>query len=346
MEVSGHIKIGQTTKGLPMQMSKILLTTTSKAGNENFEIYPMTDKEGYQELNVSLPFIKNVKDNFKVAQMSFVKVNGIYKYRAEIVGANVVLYPWQPYFEKPMEELPVIKLGTAKKWADNLDMKVRAIGYFLIEDKVFDFKTSSAFSIAEMTRAMEILSEFEPKDIARVNLTLSYKRRLFKTDKTEEVSYLTISEVNHRSFINEDIPDSIINALVKVEEKDLRLDKRKPLTLKEIEEFFGQKLVVEIDKDENSQFSSLVELSTNKTSSNLVEKVEKIEEKKEELKKKKEEQEKLIKSNEDILQKIVDNGVPQNLARALINKFSDLAYVKAEEVEFKIPQIVQIITRG
>jgi len=230
--------------------------------------------------------------NFKVGKISFVLVNGIYKYRAEIENKHVILYPYQPYFENVLEDLPVIKLGLASKWESNLDMKIRAIGYFIIKDTVFDFKTSSAFSIKEISRALDILSKFEPKDVVNARLDLMFKTKLFKTNKVEEVSYLTISEITHRSFkdysIN-NVPATVVQSIINVEEENLRLDSRTPLTMKAAQEFFnGKKITVELDREENNQFLEINNITSG--DNDLVEKVENIESKKEALQDKKKNQ--------------------------------------------------------
>jgi len=346
MEVVGHIKIGNTTRGLPAMLGKIHLTTTAKNGMENFSPYEDTKEEGYKSISVGVPFIHNVQNNFKVGEISFVLVNDIYKYRAEVKNENehVILTPYQPYFENPILELPVIKLGLATKWRDNLDMKTRAIAYFLINGKLFDFKTSSAFSIQEMKRAFNILSKFKAKDIARVNLDLMLKTKLFKTKKTEEVTYLTLSEITFDSFLknNTEISDSLIDSLCEIEEEDLRFNTNKPVTLKAAENFFGKKITVKLDNEENNQFLEISDI--NGSDKNIVEKIEKIEKKKQTLQEKKDMQIKKIDNNKDIFDKLIEVGLPNPIVIALINIFEDKAYIEAEKLEFFMPNILKLIS--
>jgi len=348
MEVVGHIKIGNTTKGLPTMSSKIHLTTTGKGGCENFEPYKDSNFNGYDRISVGVPFIKNVHKNFKVGKISFVLVNGIYKYRAEIENKHVILYPYQPYFENVLEDLPVIKLGLASKWESNLDMKIRAIGYFIIKDTVFDFKTSSAFSIKEISRALDILSKFEPKDVVNARLDLMFKTKLFKTNKVEEVSYLTISEITHRSFkdysIN-NVPATVVQSIINVEEENLRLDSRTPLTMKAAQEFFnGKKITVELDREENNQFLEINNITSG--DNDLVEKVENIESKKEALQDKKKNQLKKVSNNKEVFDKLIEAGLPNPIATALINIFENEAFNKAEELEFFMPNILKLISNN
>jgi len=349
METVGHIKIGGTTRGLPVQSSKIKVTTTGKLGEENFAPSPGFDPEGYHKLQVKVPFIKEVDRNFKVGEISFVVVNGIYKYRAEIEKASVVLYPYQPYFEDPLKQLPVIKLGGVKKWRDNLDLKTRAIAYFLINGDLYDFKTASAFTIQEMQRAFNILSTFEPSDVARANLNLLYKSKLFKAGETEEVKYLTISEINQDSFlVDQEIPSSIIDALVKIEESQSREDCRTPVTLKAAEEFFGKKITVELDYSYNSEFEAAAYVSgasNSAPSKDLVEKADHIEEKKEILKEKVQKKKEKVSDNSDILEKLEnDAGVPKPIAIGLVSVYGADAYARAEAAKFHLPDLVCLVT--
>jgi len=348
MEISGHIKIGSTTNGMPSQLSKIHLTKTSKNGNENFESFDNVDKSGYNMLSVKPVFCSKPEKNLKVGEISFVLVNGIYKYRAEVVGSSIVLFPYQPNFENPLVELPIFKLGTAKKWKQNLDMKVRAIAYFNVNGHVFDFKTGSAFSIQEMQRAMSQLSRMDTATVLNANLTLLYKTKLFQTEKTEEVSYLTISEITPSSFVNEYADEKImkfseefIASIEQMEEEKIsQMEGETPLSFKAAEEFFGKKITITLDHTENSLFS--FGSQTSKSTPDLVEKSEKIEKKKEELKRKREEEEKKIDTS--VLESLQNAGLNLALSKALVRIFGDEAYKKAEEVEFFIPTIVKLIS--
>jgi len=341
MNTSGHIKIGSLTRGMPVQANRIYLTTTSKSGNENFENFPETDKDGYKSLTVSLPYTFNPEKNFKAGKISFVKVNGIHKYRAEVVGASVYLYPYQPNFEDALVDLPVIKLGTAKKWEKNLNMQLRAIAYFYIGNDLFDFKTSSSFTIQEMTRVFKIISRAPASVLLQTDFHLLYKTKLFKTDKTEEVSYLTLKEPKLNIF-SQELSEDVLSAIESKEDEMLKIEDQKPITLKQAEEFFGKKIVVELDNDENQAFdySQAAPLSKD-----LIEKVEKIEKKVEEKKEKLKKENEVLEDNTIVLEQITKAGIPIMLAKGLVKNYGEEAFKKAESVEFNITDIVKLVSR-
>jgi len=354
MEVLGHIKIGELRNGLPTQVNKIKVVQTYKNENNLFSEYKFSEEDLTDRLEVKLPFIDNVEDNFKIAEISFVTVNEIYKYRAEIISNHVYLIPYQPNFEKVLEDLPVIKLGTVKKWKESLQMELRAIGYFIVTEKnnnlfyfsernsfVVDFKTMSAFSIIEMKKRIESLKEL-PKDIlSNLNLKLVYKRKLFKTNKFSEVKYLTIADILPEDIISaskNEVSKRTIDSICRIEQFSKKLYKdsiKNAINLEEANEFFGKQLMIKVDNEALNEFGSVT------TSEDLIERVEKINEKKEEVEAKQEEIKASLEENEDIVLKLIENNIPKKVAKAFVVKHGKLAFKMAKDLEFDIQGLIK-----
>jgi len=344
METLGHIKIGATSQGLALQTSKIKLVETGKGGSETFIPYK-GQEEGSSSVHVKLPYIYNLKENFKVSEISFVLINNIHKYRAEIVGTHVYLIPYQPNLDNVMVDLPVIKLGTVKKWKQSLQMELRAIGYFIPTEtgnRIFDFKTMSKFSIFEITKFLDRLSSLPASVIANLDLELVYKRKIFKTEKTDEIMYLTFAEITPQQIIeaSNPIPARVMKPIESLENDRVKEFKdliKNAISVEEAETFFGKKILISVDS------MALQSFGVYTSSEDLVEKVEAISEKVEAKEADIALKEDLIEANQDALDALIEKSVPLPVAKSLILKHSENAFKVAEEMSFDIVSLVKSI---
>lgn len=344
MEVLGHLKIGETVRGLASQTSKIMLTQTGKGGGESFLPYAGFE-EGVDSVKVKLPFIYNVLENFKVSEIAFVDLNEIYKYRAEVVEDIVYLFPYQPNFENPLIDLPVIKLGLSKDWKDKLSLRLSAIGYFIpIEfNRVFDFKTLSTFSIVEITKILKLIDTLPAHIVADLELELVYKKKIFKTEKTEEVRYLTLSEVTPSMIVNSTSLSSDIAPFKFIENSKLKQVQNSidsALSMEEAKEFFKVKnIIMKISSFENGGFGDFGMID------NINEGFDNIEAKKLELNKKQEKKEGILSNNTDQIDLLVENKIPLPIAKALVVKKGDKSFEFAKSVDFKQDSIIKFIAQ-
>lgn len=342
METLGHIKVGEVTKGLPSQTNKIQVVTTGKNGNDNFIPYKEYEK-GVDSIKVQLPFVYHLKENFKVVNVSFILLNNKYKYRAEAVGNHVYLFPYQPNFDNVLVDLPVIKLGTIKKFQESLQMELRAIGYvnLISEDKIFDFKTMSKFSIFEIQKFLKRISSLPAKVLAGLELDLVYKGKVVEYGKIKEVKYLTFGEVTNTQIIEasrKEISTAELKAIKALE--DMRITEQKEqkenaITPEEAATFFGEEIKLKVDTKALEEYGF-----TNSTAENLIEQVEEIEEKREAVKEKVEKENKMIEENENILNILIEKDIPKALAKALILKHNDKTIEVCEQFDYNIPNLI------
>ena len=332
METIGHIKIGGKVNGLPETLNGIKLTKTHKDG-ENFVLM---DQELHDSIKVNLPWVYHTEKNLKVAMLSFVIVNNIYKYRAELTNEGILLFPIQPYFNH-LTRLPVIKL--TETWESALNFKMRAIAYFFIDDKLFDFKTESKFSIENMQTEFKVLDGINCELLAQLDFTLSYKTKLFKTKNTDQVSYLSLSSLNPRALTRcATMPPKVIASIRSIEKKRIAEeleDIKNAITLEEASTFFNSKMIIELDSEENNLFVNDIV--------NKIEAIENITEKKVIATEKKKEDEAKIEDNIDIVESLITNGVAVNVARALVKKLGSEALEKASEVNFEMTSLIKMI---
>lgn len=333
MNPTGHIKAGELTLGI-VGSTAMKLTETGKIG-ENFVVYPGYET-GVKRLKVKLAFPSSPKDNFQVSKISFVLVNNIYKYKSIIKSGYVYLLPIQPNFSNPLDELPTIKLGTVAKWEDKLQMKLRGIGYFRVDGEIMDFKTLSAFSITEITQTLGLISLIPFDRVINQEFDLVYKTKLFKTDKIEQVSYVTLSQDLISGAAASAGSTKEISWIKALDKKLLSLDSEKIATAITQEEYiakYGKECSIKVDSEALSDFGEI-----------SIQNVEAIAEKKETAVAAKKEIEKILEANEDLLIALKAKGIPEPITRALIKNFEKEAFAKAESVNFSIPDLVKMIS--
>ena len=187
----GNIKIGLKVNGLPVPTEKILITMASKEGEENFAVFPGTNKNGEDKVNVTLPFNKP-ELNFEISLVSFAQINGKdYIIRAEREEAEIFAIPLDDREEKP------IYLGTAtRELIDRYKLERTGLLRVMVEGisgfgEVFHFKTKSVHTIEAISNQLKMLSILTGKKLADMPLEL----KAYKRDNTqgEKFTFLSIS---------------------------------------------------------------------------------------------------------------------------------------------------------
>jgi len=170
----GNIKIGKQVNGNPLALEKMLVTRATKEYEENFQVYPGFDKEGLEQLEVTLPF-NDIDLNFEVNFIAFMEVDKIeYIAKAPDLNEDIILYPLNP----EDFDLPALNMG---KLTDKMieDYKFKHTGFLKVMipeisgfGEVFYFKTSGLNTIRAIKDQLIITKKLLNGNLANIPLTL------------------------------------------------------------------------------------------------------------------------------------------------------------------------------
>ena len=190
----GNLKIGKKVNGLPVPTEKILVAMTAKEGNENFAVFPGTNKNGEDSVKVSLPF-NSPELNFEINLVSFAQINGEeYIIKTEKENADTFAISLDDRDAQPIylgkADQSLIKTYKLEK-TGLLRVMVEGISGF---GEVFHFKTKSIHTIEAISNQLKMLYTLTNKKLVGLPLNLkAYKR---DNSKGERFTFLSLSAAN------------------------------------------------------------------------------------------------------------------------------------------------------
>lgn len=201
----GNIKIGKTVNGNPLALEKILVTRATKEYEENFQVYPGFEKEGLEELEITLPF-NDIDLNFEVNYVSFVEVDKVdYIAKAKEIGESIILYPLHPEdFDKDSIDLGKLTEDISKQYNFKLTGFLKVMlpgvsGY----GEVFYFKTSSVNTIRAISDQLKLTKSLLGGNLANIPLLLKPVKKDLQDGK--QIVFLSISyDIYNREALVED----------------------------------------------------------------------------------------------------------------------------------------------
>lgn len=189
----GNIKIGKQVNGNPLALEKILVTRATKEYEENFQVYNGFDKEGVEDLEITLPF-NDIDLNFEINFVAFMSVDKVdYIAKTPSMDEDVILYPLHPEdFDKDSINFGKLTEEKAKQYnfKETGFLKVmipEVSGY----GEVFYFKTSSINTIRAISDQLKITKKLLDGNLANIPLILKPVKKDLQDGK--QIVFLSIS---------------------------------------------------------------------------------------------------------------------------------------------------------